>query len=91
MKRRDFLKMTGPMMVAPLMLNAFPIKAFATQKMVASLSGSEFNERIMVIIFMKGANDGINTLIPIHQYDQYANIRPSLRIPNTGAKSYPNP
>ncbi len=76
------------MMAAPLLLNTFPVKAFATRKMVASLSGSEFNERVLVVIFMSGANDGINTLIPIDQYDRYANIRPSLRIPSSGNQAF---
>ena len=75
-------------MASPLFLNAFPVKAFATQKMVTSLSGSDFNDRILVVIFMNGANDGINTVIPIEQYDRYANIRPSLRIPSQGSKGY---
>ena len=88
MKRRDFLRMTGPLMASPLFLNAFPVKAFATQKMVTSLSGSDFNDRILVVIFMSGANDGINTVIPVGQYDRYANIRPSLRIPNQGLKAF---
>jgi len=29
---------------------------------------------------MRGGNDGINTVIPIEQYDIYSNLRPDIRI-----------
>ena len=90
MKRRDFLKISVPLSTAPLLLNAMPLKAFATTNMVTSLGGSDMNERSLVIIRLAGANDGINSLVPINQYDRYARIRPTLRLPQTGSGSYIN-
>lgn len=87
MKRRDFLKISAPMAAAPLFLNSLPVRAFATQKMVTTLDCNNPNDRVLVVIFMAGANDGVNTIIPVEQYDFYANIRPSLRIPNSGTRA----
>ncbi len=72
------------MAAAPLLLNAIPIRTFATEDMVMALDCSTISERVLVIIQMSGGNDGINTVIPLNDYDRYANLRPNIRIPRTG-------
>ncbi|MAQ75847.1 MAG: twin-arginine translocation pathway signal, partial [Aquimarina sp.] len=39
------------------------------------------NENILVIVRLQGGNDGFNTIIPVYDYDIYANARPLIRIP----------
>ncbi len=81
MNRRDFFKISGPMAAAPFFLNSLPLRTFATPGMLAAMDCSEVSERVLVIIQLSGGNDGINTLIPVSNYDAYANQRPKLRIP----------
>ncbi|MDP5168847.1 MAG: DUF1501 domain-containing protein [Bacteroidia bacterium] len=85
MKRRDFLKISAPLSITPFILNGLTMKAFATPGMLQTLGCEEVGDRVMVLVQLKGGNDGINTLIPIEQYATYANLRPDIRIKDTGA------
>ena len=38
------------------------------------------NENILVIVRLKGGNDGLNTVIPMYDYDTYATARPFIKI-----------
>lgn len=85
MKRRDFLKRTAPIAASPFILNGMSMKAFATQNMLQLLGCEDVQDRVLILIQMKGGNDGINTLIPISQYADYANLRTDIRIMDTGS------
>lgn len=77
MKRRDFLKLTTAAGIGSFVLNGVPLKLWAQ-------GGSDCNEvaeRILVVVQLKGGNDGINTLIPLNQYDLYVGHRPTIAIP----------
>lgn len=77
--RRTFAKALGLSGVGGLLLSNTPIAASGASPLSALLSNVE-NERILVIIRLKGGNDGLNTVVPLNQYDTYASYRPSLRI-----------
>lgn len=81
MKRRDFVKYTGPLSMAPFVLNNSLVRAFSDEQVAQSLNCTEINERVLVLIQLKGGNDGINTIIPVDQYSRYAELRPNIRIP----------
>jgi uncharacterized protein (DUF1501 family) len=82
MKRRNFLKIfPSAATVTPFVVNGFPIRPFANSKMAKMLSACEgIEERVLVLIQLKGGNDGVNNIIPINQYDRYAALRPSVKI-----------
>lgn len=80
MKRREFVKISAPLSLSPLLVNGIPVRAFATENMVKQLC-EEVNERVLIVIHLNGGNDGINNLIPVNQYDIYANHRPKLKLP----------
>ncbi|MEO1451476.1 MAG: DUF1501 domain-containing protein, partial [Bacteroidota bacterium] len=84
MKRRDFLKISAPATLSPFVLNGLTLQAFATPNMLRTLGCDEVGDRSLVMIQLKGGNDGINTLIPIDQYGIYANHRPDIRIMDSG-------
>ena len=44
------------------------------------------SDRVLVIVRLKGGNDGLNTVIPKYDYSTYANLRPTLKI--TDANSF---
>ncbi len=79
MNRRDFLKISAPLGMTPFLLNSLPVRAFASPEM-ASMA-CEYSDRAIVLVYLGGGNDGLNNLVPIEQYDQYARIRPNLSLP----------
>lgn len=82
MKRRDFLKNVGMITGAgavSLTVGGIPMKAFAKPFMnIQSANG-----KILVLIQLKGGNDGINTVIPLDQYSTYASYRPTIKLADT--------
>jgi len=81
MKRRNFLKIFPAAGITPFVVNGFPLRPFANSKMAKILGTCEgVEERVLVLIQLKGGNDGVNAVIPFNQYDKYANIRPTVRI-----------
>ncbi|MDO8366893.1 MAG: DUF1501 domain-containing protein [Saprospiraceae bacterium] len=82
MKRRNFLKIFPAATVTPFVVNGHALRPFANSQMARLLSSCDgVEDRVLVLIQLKGGNDGLNTIIPINQYDTYANLRPSIGIP----------
>ncbi len=78
--RREFLKLTGlAALGSSMMLGSTPVRAFAPGALLASLATSDCGDRTLVLIRLKGGNDGLNTII--HRgNDEYYNIRPTLAV-----------
>ncbi len=87
MNRRKFLKNSSALSAAPLVLNKVPLSPFATPKMMESFN-CDTSDRALVVIFMMGGNDGLNTIVPIDQYSKYRNYRPTIYIPDSGSNKY---
>ena len=90
MKRRKFLKVSAPVAISPLLINGLPVHSFATPNMLNLLSCEEVSERVLVLIQLKGGNDGVNTIVPIDQYGIYKSLRPNIALPETGTGAYIN-
>ncbi len=88
MQRRNFLKNTGAVAAGSFILNGIPAKAFSNTN--TNFTCQEVSDRIYVMVNLFGANDTLNTVVPISQYSIYANNRPNIRIMDTGANSYIN-
>lgn len=83
MKRRDFLAAASAS-VLPVLLDGFGVKAMARQSaLVQSLMNtSDVNgDRALVIIYLNGGNDGLNTVIPVDQLSAYNTLRSNIAIP----------
>ncbi|MCB0525502.1 MAG: DUF1501 domain-containing protein [Lewinellaceae bacterium] len=82
MKRRNFLKILPAAGVTSFAVNGYAMRPFANSKMARVLNSCDgVEDRVLVLIQLKGGNDGVNTVIPVNQYDTYANLRPSIAIP----------
>ncbi len=83
MKRRHFLRntlLTG----GSLTLGGFPINLLAQESQLSKLAATSTNDRVLIILQMHGGNDGLNSVIPIDEYDQYYSRRANIAIPKNG-------
>lgn len=89
MKRRNFLKIFPTAGATSFVVNGFSMRPFANSKISRILNDCDgVDDRVLVLIQLKGGNDGINTVIPVAQYDAYATLRPIIKIPETGPEKY---
>lgn len=65
----------------PFALQGVPINVFAKNNAFMRLAGQSKNDKVLVILNLDGGNDGLNTFIPIDQYDQYYSRRANIAIP----------
>lgn len=83
MNRRHFLTAASSLAL-PVALNGFGLKALARNStLVESLmsSNAPATNRILVIIYLNGGNDGLNTVIPLDQLSVYNGLRSNIAIP----------
>ena len=89
MKRRNFLKKIPLAAGLPFAISGVPIQLIARNNYFRQMAASSTNDRVLVILQLLGGNDGVNTIIPVDQYDQYYNRRANIAIPaKNGARSY---
>jgi uncharacterized protein (DUF1501 family) len=82
--RRSFLRTTGLVgLGSALMLGQTPVQALASSPLLNALSSSECGDRKLVLVRLKGGNDGLNTVI-LRGNDTYYNIRPTLAVQESG-------
>jgi uncharacterized protein (DUF1501 family) len=77
--RRSFLRKMGFAGAASMLLGQLPIAASNTSPLSFALNNAETN-RILVLIRLKGGNDGLNTIIPLYDYSNYRNYRPTIGL-----------
>lgn len=88
MKRRKFLTAAGASIALPSLINGFNFKAFGQSKWMSMLTASQVNtDKVLVIINLNGGNDGLNTVLPIDQYDTLAAARPNMILPESSILS----
>ncbi len=80
--RRSFLSSLGILGGSTFALGGLPIKSLGLSPLTFLNGNSAGNNgRILVMIRLKGGNDGLNTIIPTFDYGTYAANRPQLAIP----------
>ncbi len=81
MKRRDFLKAAAPVTVLPFLVGGFSLKVFANNPFLNSLvTQSNNSDRVLVLVQLIGGNDGLQTVIPLDQYDAIIAARANIAI-----------
>lgn len=78
--RRQFLNATGLFAIgSAFALGGNRIQALAKSPALSKALMNADNERVLVIIFMGGGNDGLNMIIPRYN-STYYNIRPTIAV-----------
>lgn len=80
--RRTFLGQLGMLSAGAFLLGKFPVNALGASPLTYALDQG-FEERILVLIQLKGGNDGLNTIVPLYDYGLYRQRRPTLAIPES--------
>ncbi|WP_299258581.1 DUF1501 domain-containing protein [uncultured Aquimarina sp.] len=78
--RRSFLQALGLVGGGSMMLANTNLTVSKPSPLSQALSQAE-TDNILIICRFGGGNDGYNTIIPVNQYDIYANARPLIKIP----------
>ena len=80
--RRSFLQALGIAGSGSMMMGANMLTASSPSPLSAAISAAE-TDNILILVRLSGGNDGLSTVIPINQYDLYANARPNIYIPES--------
>ena len=67
-----------------LVLGQLPVQSLAASALTNALTFG-VSDRVLVLIRLKGGNDGLNTFIPLHDFGTYREKRPDIFIPEKEA------
>lgn len=82
MKRREFIKLSATASA----LGLLPSEVGAALKLANASLDCNISNRKIVLIELKGGNDGLNTIIPYDNYGYYRDtLRPDIHIPVTNS------
>ncbi|TWO32513.1 DUF1501 domain-containing protein [Seonamhaeicola sediminis] len=84
MKRRNFIKLSATASVIGLT----PFQIQAALKTFFPFNCPDISGRKLVLVNLAGANDGLNSIVPLNQYDIYSNLRPTIKVPESGYNKY---
>lgn len=80
--RRSFLQALGIAGSGSMFLGSNMLSASGPSPLTSAIAAAE-TDNILILIRLNGGNDGLSTVIPIQQYDSYANQRPNIYIPES--------
>ena len=83
--RRDFLSGLGMFGTGAFLLGSTPVRAGISP--LLHQIDKQIGNRILVLIQLKGGNDGLNTVVPFND-DRYYNLRPSIAIDKSDASAF---
>ena len=82
MKRRDFLRGSSSVVVSSVM-GAYGARAYSrvNNSLANMLNYANETDRVLVMVFMNGGNDGLNTLVPLAEMSKLSAARPHVLLP----------
>lgn len=81
MRRRDFLKNTASGLVLPTIAGGIGFKSLEMTNIAHALSMVGPTDKTVVMIYLSGGNDGLNTVVPLDQLSALNSVRPHVVLP----------
>ena len=82
MKRRSFLRHATRTALIPPMLGGMGVNAMAKSPLISALYNElEETDKVLVLVYLGGGNDGLNTLVPMDQFSKLNSARPDVILP----------
>lgn len=81
MRRRDFLKNTAAGIVLPTIAGGLGFKTLNMSSITQALKWADATDNVLVMIYLAGGNDGLNTIIPLDQLSNLSKVRPHVILP----------
>jgi len=81
MERRTFLRHLTHSVAVPGFLSAVGLNSQAKAQISNLLHAANESGKVLVIIYLQGGNDGLNTVIPLDQFSALNQLRPHVILP----------
>jgi uncharacterized protein (DUF1501 family) len=62
-------------------MSSFGFAMADQQRLVSLLRKAADSDRVLVLIFLQGGNDGLNTVVPLDQLSKLSGVRPHVILP----------
>jgi uncharacterized protein (DUF1501 family) len=83
MKRRTFVKHAAHSLALPAIMSSFGFSNESEHNLKALLLQAAEAGKVMVLIYLQGGNDGLNTVIPLDQLSSLNKARPHVILPES--------
>lgn len=81
MKRRKFLRHASHAIAVPGLLGSLGFSLSPKNTLTSLLRFASDNDHVLVIIYLEGGNDGLNTVVPLDQLSPLNQVRPHVILP----------
>lgn len=81
MHRREFLKNTASGIIIPSLAGGVGLNTLNLSNLATALTMAEESDRSLILLYMGGGNDGLNTLVPMDQLSALNKVRPHVVLP----------
>lgn len=82
MKRRSFLRHFSHAMAVPGVIGTMGFQMPGANSLSSLLRMAADSDRVLVLIYLEGGNDGLNTVIPLDQLSKLNTARPHVILPD---------
>ncbi len=89
MRRRKFIKCMGHSMAIPGVMSSLGLGTANAQMVQQFMRMAAEQEKALVLIFLDGGNDGLNTVIPLDRLSELNDVRPHVVLPDSSLIELP--